>query len=374
MKQLDFPDQPKSVSASDIIFDAPLVARHDSNNPLLKYSLIGSLAELQKQAQEQIPLLGNLCLRGQATVWYAKPNVGKTLITLHLLRETLERGTIDGGQVFYVAADDTAAGVLEKLQILQPFGIHVLAPGFNNLQAKDLPRVLRAMIADDTVGDSFLILDTLKKFVPLMSKQESSAFADVARQFVMKGGTILGLAHTNKRLGADGKPIVAGTSDILDDFDGGYTIIELPQQANRGERVVQFDCIKSRGQLIQQVAYGYSVENGVTYAELLDSVRLIDPDAVSQIRQEADQAADLEVTAAIESCIAEGISGKMDIARAVMSRCKIGRQAACRIIEKYTGDDPAVHRWTFSVGDRGKQGFILLANAIAPGCAPGEEF
>lgn len=351
----------------------PQSVPNDDRNPLRKFSLAGSLDELERQAREQTPLLGDLCLRGQATVWYAKPNVGKTLITLHLLRASIEQSKIEGPQVYYVNADDSSAGVLEKLKILLPFGVHVLAPGFNDLQAKDLPRTLQSMIADDTVGGTFLILDTLKKFVPLMDKRESSAFADIARQFVMKGGSILGLAHTNKRLGTDGKPIFAGTSDILDDFDGGFTIVELAQQSNRTERIVQFDCIKSRGNLAQQVAYAYSLENGLSYPDLLDSVRLVDAEGVAQIIQEADQAADSEVIAAIEKCIHEGMAGKMEIARAVTERCRVGRQSACRIIEKYTGNDPAIHLWTVRVGNRGKQDFVLLSDA-PNGCAPGEIF
>lgn len=366
------PSAKPSTESPAIIAAPPKPDNH--RNPLRKFSLAGSLAKLEQEAQEQTPLLGDLCLRGQATVWYAKPNVGKTLITLHLLREAIARSSIDGSDVYYVAADDNSAGVIEKLKILQPYGVHVLAPGFNGLQAKDLPQHLRSMIDGGTVGGTFLILDTLKKFVSLMDKRDSTAFAELARLITVKGGSILGLAHTNKRLGTDGKPIFAGTSDILDDFDGGYTIIELSQQSNRSERVVQFECIKSRGNLAQQVAYAYSVENGLSYSDLLDSVRMLDADTVSQLADEADQAADADVVAAIEACIREGVTAKMDIARTVTTRCSIGRQGAVRIIDKYTGSNPSQHRWTFSVGNRGRQDFSLLADIAPGGCAPGEVF
>lgn len=362
-------------SPADIIIPTRSAPRAEvSHNPLRKYNLVGSLDELRKQMQEQSPLLGDICARGQAGVWYAKPNSGKTLITVSLLREAIINENIVGRDVYYVAADDTASGVVEKLELLQAYEVNVLAPGYKGFQAKDLPAILRSIIADDQAAGSFVILDTLKKFVPLMDKRESSAFADIVRQYVMKGGSLLGLAHTNKRLGNDGKPIFAGTSDILDDFDSGYTIVEVPQQSSRLERIVQFDCIKSRGNVAQQATYCYSIANGLSYAELVDSVRVIDTETASQLRQEADQMADADVIEAIIDCLTEGIDSKMDVARTISRRGKIGRQAVCRIIDKYTGDDPGSHRWTFVRGAHGKQTYSILGEVDLPKCAPGEEF
>ena len=357
---------PIKICPSDITIDAkPTVQVDVPYHPLRKFNIADSIDDLRKQMQEQTPLLDGIVLRGQANVWYAKPNVGKTLITIRLLRDAIGEGRILGRDVYYVAADDTASGVVEKLDLLAPFNVNVLAPGYKGLQAKELPSILRSIIANNQAAGSFIILDTLKKFVTLMDKRESSAFAEVVRQFVMKGGSLLGLAHTNKRLGTDGKPIFAGTSDILDDFDAGYTIIEVPQQAGRQERVVQFDCIKSRGQIAQQATFSYSIANGLTYAELLDSVRSIDSDAVEHMKREADVMADADVVAEIIDCIAEGTNTKMAVVREVAQRTKLGRQAVSRIIEKYTGSDPALHRWEFVRGAHGKQVFSF------PGMSPG---
>jgi hypothetical protein len=35
-------------------------------------------------------------------------------------------------------------------------------------------------------------------------------------------------------------------------------------------------------------------------------------------------------------------------------------RAAYRLIEKYTGADPAKHRWTYNIGERGAHRFELL--------------
>lgn len=168
-------------------------------NPLNQFALNGQSEALGKLAQQQVPMLAALAVRGQAGVWYAKPNSGKTLAALQLLILDIEAGRIDGGDCYYVAADDSAAGVLEKLAILESYKVHVLAPGLQGFQAKNLPALMQQAIDNETAKRRFVIVDTIKKFANLMDKGESSKFAHQVRQFTLHGGSFLGLAHTNKR-------------------------------------------------------------------------------------------------------------------------------------------------------------------------------
>lgn len=94
-------------------------------NPLRRFSLLDSADELKRLAQEQTPLLGDVCLKGQTTVWYAKPNTGKTLICMSELPAAVIEGRLRGSDAYYVAADDNPAGVLEKIELLKPYGVHV---------------------------------------------------------------------------------------------------------------------------------------------------------------------------------------------------------------------------------------------------------
>ncbi|WP_153131422.1 hypothetical protein [Dechloromonas hortensis] len=105
---------------------------------------------------------------------------------------------------------------------------------------------MNEMVASDQAKGVIVILDTIKKFTDLMDKTKASQFTKVIRQFVMKGGTVIGMAHTNKKLGANGKPIYGGTSDIVDDFDCAYTIA-TEECSNPAEKIVVFDNIKRRG-------------------------------------------------------------------------------------------------------------------------------
>jgi hypothetical protein len=347
---------------------APADTPDGSRHPLRRFSLRDSASELETLVQQQTPLLGNFCLKGQATVLYAKPNTGKTLLTIAQIIEAVREGRLIGDETYYIDADDTAAGAVEKINILKPLGVHVLVPGFKGFDAKDLGSLLMETAMTGAAANRFVILDTLKKSVSLMDKGQSSQFAENVRRYVMAGGTFLGLAHTNKRTDKDGRPIYAGTSDMLDDFDCGYTIMEIAQRSKPGERVVQFDCIKSRGNVAQQVAYAYKDGGSVPYAEKIDSVRLLDADELTSTQRESDAERDSQIIDVIVDAIREGqgASGKMELAKEVSARTKIGRHTIGTIIDRYAGDDWTVHRWKFDVGGRGKRGYVLLEKPLTP--------
>jgi hypothetical protein len=341
---------------------------HDVPDALHPFSLRDDADDLERLVQQQDPVLGEVVLRGQATVWYAKPNIGKTLICIALIRRAVEEGRLSGGLTYYIAADDTAAGAFEKINLTKPYDVHVLVPGFKGFDAKKLGALMSEMVRTGKAEKRFIILDTLKKSVSLMDKGESSKFAELVRQFVMAGGTFLGLAHTNKRTDKDGRPIYAGTSDVLDDFDCGYTIMEVPQRSKVGERVVQFDCIKSRGHVAQQVAYAYKDGGSVPYAEKIDSVRLLEEHELVGAHRESEIERDADLIASIEDAIrdGEGGGGKMELAREVARRTKTGRNTISAIIDKYAGDDWTVHRWKYDVHERGRRGYVLVEKPRTP--------
>ncbi|MNN77944.1 hypothetical protein D3C81_1944510 [compost metagenome] len=50
----------------------------------------------------------------------------------------------------------------------------------------------------------------------------------------------------------------------------------------------------------------------------------------------------------------------MKLADAVAERVGSPKRSVLKVIEKYTGNDPAFHLWTFSVQERGAKVFSLL--------------
>ena len=71
---------------------------------------------------------------------------------------------------------------------------------------------------------------------------------------------------------------------------------------------------------------------------------------------------DTEVIESIKSCITAGTNTKMKLAAAAAERANVSKKSALRTIEKYTGDDPAIHQWSFKVRDRGAKVYELLTS------------
>jgi hypothetical protein len=326
-----------------------VAAEHD----LAKFSLRGMSAQLEKEMQEQVFILGRIAILGHWTVIYASPNTGKTLLLLYLLVEGIKSGAIDPEKLFYINADDTSYGLLQKLRLAEKHGFHMLSPGRQDFQAKDFLKYLRGLCAKGQARGTIVALDTLKKFTDLMDKRTAAEFGIAIREFIGRGGTVIALAHVNKRPGADGKPIYAGTSDIVDDADCAYVMDTLND--SNDVKTVQFENIKSRGMVTKQAAYEYSTLEGQDYNALLASVAAVDDSKATVLRDTALQqdSRDLPLIETIKVCINDGITGKTKIAAKAASETGASQRHALRVMENYSGSDPAIHHWKSTVGLRG---------------------
>lgn len=331
----------------------------EAPNPLARFSLSGQGNALADSAAKPEPILGKLCLRGEVSVWYAPPNTGKTLIVLSLVTEAVAAGVLQADQVFYINADDSASGLAAKVQIADDFGIHCLAPGQQGFNLQQLVPAMREMAQSGTAKGTLVIIDTLKKVADLMSKAECREFGQCAREFSMAGGTLIGLAHTNKSRGANQKLIHAGTSDILEDFDSGYLLDTVEKESSRTQRVVRFECVKSRGPNAPEAYYRFSTEQGLSYANRLVTVQETDPTyGMNEPDEDGPEALIIE---AIRRSIGHGIDTKMAIAAEVQNRVNISRRKVLRVLEDYTGDSPEQHHWNYELRERGAHRFYLLS-------------
>lgn len=355
---------------SDIaILNIPEVQAPDAaaNNFLRQFSLRGKAADIEAQAQVAAPLLGEICLSGQTTIWYAPPNAGKTLCALRLTHDAITEGRIAAGDVYYFNADDNSLGLAQKLRIMDDLGAHTIAPGFSGFRNADLLDHLKQTAALDQARRTLVIIDTVKKFTSLMDKRQSSEFADACRQYAMRGGTVLGLAHTAKNTNADGKLRYAGTTDLLEDFDAAYLLTPLEGVGEPGERIVEFRALKRRGDNAEISAFTYSLESGISYEELLLSVQNVDPNRIDDFRRQVGEHDDAALIEAITALIGEGVGQKMILAKAAAKRAGASERAAIRVLERYTGSDPATSRWSFSVKARGAKVYELPPPLIASG-------
>ena len=331
-----------------------------TGNLLDRFSLRGMSAEIEKRAVAEVPLLGQVALLGQFTVLYGAPNTGKTLITLGLITEAIQQGRVDPSRVYYLNMDDNSAGLVAKLQIAEEYGFHMIAEAHRDFSADQVVGLIEELSQDKNAGPLVIIIDTLKKVTDLMDKTKASRFTKAIRGFVLLGGTVVALAHTNKNPGRDGKPVYGGVSDIVNDCDCAYTIRTLDTESDATQKVIEFENIKRRGGVVQQAAYSYTTEDGIAYNELILSVKSLDEKTLAPLKQAKAIRSDADVIETVRTCIAEGFNTKMKLATEAASRAGISRKSALRIIEQYTGENPSVHRWTFSVQDRGAKVYVLL--------------
>ena len=113
---------------------------------LAPFSLRGKSKAMLDEMADQIVLPGNVIVIGQFSVWYGKPNTGKTLLLLWICVQAIREGVIQGQRLYYVNADDTYHGLAYKTQLAEEFGFEILAPGHNDFKAKNLLPLLHDIV------------------------------------------------------------------------------------------------------------------------------------------------------------------------------------------------------------------------------------
>ena len=327
---------------------APIV---ETPNELDQYSLKGSSSELEKNVVPASFFLGEIALTGQSTIIYAAPNTGKTLITQHLIMNS----NVDKSKVYYLNLDDTAEGLVTKLKIAEEYGFQMLVDGHKGFNKNDFLKIIVSMIENDQCSGTMIVVDTLKKVSNLMNKDKSSQFNDYIRTYISKNGTFVGLAHVNKKLGADGKPVYSGTSDTIDDFDCAYVLHKVSEKD--GFHFVQFECVTKRSSINAPLAtYRYSSEQGISYNELLLSVDHV------KIEGEVPYYAEDEVlsTAMMIDVVKHFITNvkvntKTKLAVETAKSLKVSKRKMLRFIE----ENISVH-WDYQVGEHNTHIFYVI--------------
>ena len=281
-------------------------------------------------------------------------------IAIFLLVEAIRNGPIKAADIFYFNLDDTQRGLTEKLKIAEEMGFHVLCDGYRGFKVADFISHIADLCENDQARGVVLVLDTLKKFTDLMDKRRASRWGEVIRRFISKGGTVIGLAHVNKNPGADGKSVYTGTTDIIDDADCAYVLDVVSTDDKTNTKIVEFENRKRRGNVVNHVSYSFSIEDGLSYQELLASVCIVDETELVAVKQAEAIKSDTDIISAVIACINDGINTKLRLRDAVSDRIGCSKRSAVRIIEKYDGTDPASHTWCHAVGERGGQVFSLL--------------
>jgi predicted CoA-binding protein len=189
----------------------------------------------------------NLIVQGHMIVICAKPNGGKTTVMVHAAGEM----SMAGYEVYYVNADASAVDIKDYAFHAIDFGYNLINPDLTDGSAEKVVDSLKEMtLLDADYTNSVLILDTLKKFSDMMSKNKGKEFYTVLRTLSAKGMTIICLAHTNKYDDKDGKPVFEGVGDLRSDFD--ELIYLIPVKNPDGSMTVSTSIDKCRAALKEQ--------------------------------------------------------------------------------------------------------------------------
>lgn len=337
-------------------------------NPLKRlqeYSITGYSADLRKQMLQDIYILTDIALLGQWTTIYAAPNTGKTLITLWLLKEAIDDRRLNGDLIFYVNADDNFKGIVEKTELAEKWGFHLLAPNQRGFHTNQITQLMIDLVTEEQARGVTIILDTLKKFTDLMHKKEASEFGIIGRNFVSSGGTLICLAHTNKHKNSEGKSVYSGTSDIRDDSDCAFIIDKIESSIFDYEIVVEFVNDKARGDVVDRVSFMYSKKIGQSYLELIESVKRIDDKKLNEKKALALQKKkldeDQELIDAVHKMITTGITTKSSLIKSVWAETGIPQNRIRKILADRSGNNYMLgDRWQVKVGAHNKNEYTLL--------------
>jgi hypothetical protein len=343
----------------------------DDTSPLEKlqsYAANGKSGEMMAQMMDDEYVLEGIAIMGQWTNFYAAPNTGKTLITLAMLIEQVKAGKLNGGNVYYVNADDNYRGAVEKLEILEAHGIQVLIPNQNYFDNSKMNDLVDNLTRANQATGQVIVLDTLKKFTDLMDKKVATEFGKLARSFVGAGGTIITLAHTNKNRNDEGKRVFGGTSDILDDCDCGYVIDGGGPNADDQYRAT-FENIKSRGDVAQKVTFKFTKAAGCSYEQLLISVERLGSKAVKEAEEDAKLHSDIQADKPLVGVIILELANDelltKDILDKVIEVTTHSRRTIKRVLLRWTGNNyDEGHRWTARKGDKNQMLYQKLPNPV----------
>ncbi len=337
--------------------------RSPNSNPLKQYALNGQSAALKERAGETKYVLPGIAASGQITLINGPANSGKTLVTVSLLHPGSEQRERDGDVVCYINADDTLEGLSTKVGIAEQLNFQMLADGQNGFKSSMLLSSIENVMKAGAARQTTIILDTGKKFINVMDKSASREFMSALRRFALKGGTVVVLAHVNKRPGPNGELIEEGVGDFRNDADCQYLVqpvLETPD----GERVVRFQQTKSRGYGERDVYFAYPVASDLPYEAKVASFRRLEDAEVQQLLRCSAFNEDETLIEAIESELQNGSRLKMDLLKAVMKAAFASRREVERVLYRYTGQDPLQHRWNFAVKDRGGKHYSLNGDGL----------
>jgi len=159
----------------------------------------------------------NLIVKGHVSAFPAPANGGKTAVFGHLAPQIAAKGA----RLFYINVDSPPDALKLQEAEARRSGYHLVSP--DSKAGKSISNAVSVLkrLGDtsEDLSNVVIIVDTLKKFVSVLSKDSASDFYKLMRKLSTKGATVCLLSHTNKYRDEDGLLIFEGTADHRSDID-----------------------------------------------------------------------------------------------------------------------------------------------------------
>jgi hypothetical protein len=256
-------------------------------------AITGNPDKLKEMLMNSDPIIPKMLVRGTTSVWYALPNGGKTLFAMGSIIDAIQEERLDGCYAFYINEDDNLEGFIQKSELAQQYGFNMISSVHstdNNIRnASDILAVLSEIAVTPECAKVFVVIDTLKKFTSVMSKEAVPEFFKLMRKLNAGGGTVLILAHANKRNDPTLPLIPAGVQDIMDDIDVMFAIENFSDRSD-GVQKCEFQNKKDRGPVDQSIPWQYSKSELHTYTDMIKSIKLTGDEGIQSARDEQNRA------------------------------------------------------------------------------------
>ena len=270
----------------------------------------------------------DLIISGHLVVIAGEPGSGKTTILMHVAAILAKKGL----RVFYVNCDTGGADAKQFHAHSAEHGYTLLLPDIATGGSVDLilSNLENMAASAGDFSDSVIVLDTLKKFTDVLSKQRVKETFNLFRRLTAKSMTVVCNAHTNKYYDHEGFPIFEGVGDVRADCDD---LLYFIPQRNEDESltVSTKPSSKVRGNF-KPITFTISQDRHVSQRQ--DYVDVAD--ARQRALERENDSPTIEVIT--EAIRAEHFTEARIIAYAKDSGTGIGKRSILRVLRRYRGE------------------------------------
>jgi len=290
-----------------------------------------------KRIEDSEPIWHDLIFSGMAHVWVARPNGGKTALAIQAAADMAFAGL----DVFYFQLDAGGAQLKGLHKHSLDNGYTLLSTLGQGTSDMDVKKALIKAADWENHSNTVFILDTLKKFVDVNSKQQAPEFYSVLRGFTQRGGTVLTLAHATKY--KEGNAVVPdGVMDLINDADNVAMLDGIHKEScltvSTNHSPDSFG--KSRAKIEEAT---FSIDKATYTVSRVDF-----EDQRAKVDNEQQEKDDEPTIKAIKDFLKAGATANKSTIIDVLKLCQIGSRQANRVLANTYYHD---RHWKVEKGD-----------------------